>query len=100
MGSRVVGVAVGGAKLHRTAPVGIGGKDEKQLLQIRAVFLRIAIGEHRRPLARATGGTLVAVLTTEADRGAVVMELLELPRKALYHRQHDLGEQRGPIGLE
>ena len=51
MGDRVVGVAVGGAKLDRHAAVGIGGQDEQQLLQIRAMVLRVTVSDRRRPLA-------------------------------------------------
>ena len=100
MRNRIVGVAVGGAKLHRYAAIGIGGEDEQQLLQIRAVVLRVAISDRRCALAGPSRGALVAVLTTEGNRGAVVMQLLELHGKALRHCQHDLGQQRRPIGLE
>jgi hypothetical protein len=100
MGNRVVGVAVGGAKLHRNAAVGIGGEDEQQLLQIRAMIFAVPKRDCRCPLPRPTGGTLIAVLTAEGDRGAVVVQFLELHGKALRHRQHHLGQQRRAIGLE
>jgi hypothetical protein len=65
----------------------------------RNIF-RITISDRRRSLAGLTGGALIAVLTAEGNRGAVVMQLLQLHGKALRHRQHDLGQQRRPIGLE
>jgi hypothetical protein len=73
---------------------------EQQLLQTRAVILRVAISDRRRPLPRPTRGALVAALTAEGNRGAVVIELLQLHGKALRHCQYHIGQQRRPIGLE
>ena len=66
----------------------------------RAMIFAVPKRDRRCPLPGPTGGALVAVLTTEGNRGAVVVELIELHGKALRHRQHDLGQQRRPIGLE
>jgi hypothetical protein len=39
MGDRVVGIAVGDAKLHRHPAVLGGSEDEQQLLEVRTVIL-------------------------------------------------------------
>jgi hypothetical protein len=50
VGDGVVGVAVGGAKLDRHTAIGIGGQNEQQLLQIRAMVFGITVGDRRCPL--------------------------------------------------
>ena len=100
MRDHVGGVAAGAAEVHRHATVGIGGQDEQQLLEVRAVVARVAVGDGRGLAlahAAATGG---AVLAAQRDRGRVVVQLLQAHAEALSHRQYDLGEQRGAVGVE
>ena len=68
------------------AAVGIGGQNEQQLLKIRAMVLRIAVRDRRRPLPGLTHPS-VTVLTAESDRGAVMMQPLQLHGKALGRRE-------------
>lgn len=72
MGDRVIGVAVGGAKLHRDAAVSIGGEDEQQLLQIGAMIFGISVS-NRRYTTPGSMRSLIAVLPAEGDGGAVVV---------------------------
>src|SRR5207245_9035685 len=67
VGHRVVSVAVGSAKLHRDATVGISRQDKQQLLQIRAMILGIPKSYcWGSPTADRIG--LGTVLAAEADR--------------------------------
>ena len=82
---RVVGVAIGEAKLHRHPALGLGSQDKQQLLQIQAVVLGVAIGDGRGASAadRVSGGG--AVLAAEPYRGG---PLSRAPGELLPHREH------------
>ena len=97
---RVVGVAIGEAKLHRHSALGLGSQDKQQLLQIGAVVLGVAIGDGRGASAadRVSGGA--AVLPAEAYRGGIIMQFGEAHGELLPHREYHFGEQRAAIGVK
>lgn len=88
-----MGVAVGRPELHRDAAVGVGREDEQRLLQIRAVVLRIPLGNRWRAAARSTG-PLIAVLPTEGDGGAVVVQAPKSQLEQPSDRDDDCGPKR------
>jgi hypothetical protein len=99
VGARIAGVAVGAAKRHWHVAVGAHREDEQQLLEVRAVLLAVAVGQdwRRAPADPAAGGCAVAA--AEADRGGVVVELLEPHPEALPDGQHELGQQRRAVRI-
>src|SRR5215469_9063398 len=81
---------------------GMGGKPTRALPP--HIFCRNIFGEavgdgwSRPPSNLSTRGR--AVVTTEADRGAVIVKLIELHAEALADRYHHLGEQCASIRIE
>lgn len=98
MRDRVVGVAIGDAKLHRYPAIFSGGEDEQQLLEVRPVVLAVSEHDARRALSAHRLG-LHSVLAAEADRGRVIVQLFELQREALADREHDGGQERTAVGI-
>ncbi len=92
VGDRVVGVAVGDAKLHRHPAVGGDGEDEEQLLQIRPMVFRIAVDDGRCAATAQLAAGGPSVLAAESNRGGVVMQLLEAHAKTLADGDHHLGQ--------
>ena len=100
VGARVVDVAVGAAKGHGHMAVGGHGENEQQLLEIGAMGLGVPVGDGRRGTpsdCSPRGGTEAAA---KADRGAVVVQLVEAQAEALCDRHDDLGQQRCAVGIE
>ncbi len=100
VGDRVVRVAVAAAKRHGDVAVGAHGQDEQQLLEVRAVRLRMSVGDGRAGASADLAATGAAVAAAEADRCGVVVELVEAHPEALPNGQHQLGEQRRAVGIE
>ena len=92
VGARVVDVAVGAAEGHGHMAVGGHGENEQQLLEIGAMGLGVSVGDGRRAApsdSSPRGGTEAAA---KADRGAVVVQLVEAQAEALSDCHDDLGQ--------
>ena len=66
------------------------------------IFRRNIFAEPERDARRALSAHrlgLYSVLAAEANRGGVVVQLLELHAEALADREHDGGEQRAAVGI-
>jgi hypothetical protein len=100
VGGGIVRVTVPAAELHGDAAVCRGREHVEQLLEVRAVVLGEAGGDPGRPAPAHPAAPGRAVLARKAHARAVVVQLVELQAEAAAHRDHDLGEQRAPVGVE
>jgi|GEM_PF-5862093 len=64
------------------------------------MILGVAISDRRRGTPAQFSAAGGPVLTAEGHRSRVVMQLIELHLELLADRHHDLGEQRGAVGIE
>src|SRR5215831_10968527 len=87
-------------RLYRTRGVGGHGEDQQQLLEIGAVNLRVSVSDRRRRPSANLPARRRSVASVEANRGTVVVKLIEVDAKALADRHHDLGEQCSAVGVE
>jgi hypothetical protein len=92
VGLRVIGVAVGAAKLHRHTAIVGERQDEDELFQIGPMILRETIGDRRGGTPPKRAPRCGPVLTAEAHRGRIVVHLIETQRELAPDREHDVGQ--------
>ncbi len=90
----VDGVAAGGLEVHRHPAVVADGQDVKQLLEIRPVVFVVPPGDGRDQLAaEALFRCGVGIVTTEGDRGGVVVQLVQADVELADRVGHDLQDE-------
>jgi hypothetical protein len=100
VGAGIAGVAVAAAKRHGNTAVSDHRQDEQELLEIGTVGLGVAVGYRRRRASADLAPPSPTVGAAEADRGAVIMKLVELQGEGLSDRKDHIGDERRAIGIK